>query len=103
MKKSIVYIVVIGWLFSSVGLPEVFGKRNLKAFILLINSTATTSAQANFKPLMRLTSRLTFTNATGNPLWVFGDVSTDDAASGHPGDQPSIDNIDQFNFNSSNG
>ena len=47
---------------------------------------------------------LTFTSATNNPLWVFGDVASDDAVKGGiPGDQPDIGLIDQFNINASNG
>lgn len=40
---------------------------------------------------------------SGNNIWVFGDVASDDAASGNPGDVPSIDNIDNFIVNADNG
>jgi hypothetical protein len=43
------------------------------------------------------------TTYSGNKPWVFGDVASDDAASGNPGDVPDIDNIDKFIVNSDNG
>jgi len=43
------------------------------------------------------------TTHSGNKPWVFGDVASDDAASGNAGDVPDIDNIDKFNINSDNG
>jgi starch-binding outer membrane protein, SusD/RagB family len=42
---------------------------------------------------------LNFTSATQNPLWVFGDVASDDAVKGGlAGDEPDIGLIDQFNI-----
>src|ERR1700712_3331543 len=42
---------------------------------------------------------LTFTSATQNPLWVFGDVASDDAVKGgFAGDESDIGLIDQFNI-----
>ncbi|MCF8346729.1 MAG: RagB/SusD family nutrient uptake outer membrane protein [Bacteroidales bacterium] len=40
---------------------------------------------------------------SGNKPWVFGDVASDDGASGNPGDFPSVDNIDNFNIHKDNG
>lgn len=40
---------------------------------------------------------------SGNKPWIFGDVASDDAASGNAGDFPSVDNIDNFNIHSDNG
>ncbi len=46
---------------------------------------------------------LTFTNATSNPLWVFGDVASDDAVKGGiAGDEPDIGFIDAFTINANN-
>jgi starch-binding outer membrane protein, SusD/RagB family len=46
---------------------------------------------------------LNFTSATQNPLWVFGDVASDDAVKGGlTGDEPDIGLIDNFNINPSN-
>jgi hypothetical protein len=47
---------------------------------------------------------LSFTSATSNPIWVFGDVASDDAvAGGNPGDENDITLIDKFNITPSNG
>ena len=47
---------------------------------------------------------LTFTSATSNAIWVFGDVASDDAVKGgNPGDQNDIDLIDKFNISPING
>ena len=43
------------------------------------------------------------TSNQANKPWVFGDVASDDAASGNPGDVPDIDNIDNFIVNADNG
>lgn len=40
---------------------------------------------------------------SGNKPWIFGDVASDDGASGNAGDFPSVDNIDNFNIHSDNG
>src|SRR5579863_3067779 len=45
---------------------------------------------------------LTFTNGTANPLWVFGDVASDDAASGDPAASPDAATIDNFSFSTTN-
>ena len=47
---------------------------------------------------------LTFTSATTNPLWVFGDVASDDAAKGGmAGDETDIGLIDEFDITPANG
>jgi len=47
---------------------------------------------------------LSFTSATSNPVWVFGDVASDDAVKGgNPGDQNDIELIDRFNITPING
>jgi hypothetical protein len=45
---------------------------------------------------------LTFTNGTGNPLWVFGDIASDDAASGNPAASPDAATIDNFSYSATN-
>jgi hypothetical protein len=45
---------------------------------------------------------LTFTNATTNPLWVFGDIASDDAASGNPAASQDAATIDNFSFSTTN-
>lgn len=62
-----------------------------------------TSAQAIFA-INAAYQPLTFTSATQNPLWVFGDVASDDAVKGGlAGDEPDIGLIDQFNITPING
>lgn len=43
------------------------------------------------------------TTQSGNTPWIFGDVASDDAASGNAGDFPSVDNIDNFIIYPDNG
>jgi hypothetical protein len=45
---------------------------------------------------------LTFTSGTANPLWVFGDVASDDAASGDPAASQDAATIDNFSFTTTN-
>src|ERR1700727_3075997 len=45
---------------------------------------------------------LTFTSGTANPLWVFGDVASDDAASGGPAASQDAATIDNFSFSTTN-
>lgn len=40
---------------------------------------------------------------SGNKPWIFGDVASEDAASGNAGDFPSVDNIDKFIIDPDNG
>ena len=47
-------------------------------------------------------TELTFTSATTNPLWVFGDVASDDAASGNPAASQDAATIDNFSFSTTN-
>ena len=47
-------------------------------------------------------TELTFTSATANPLWVFGDVASDDAASGNPAASQDDATIDNFSFSTTN-
>jgi hypothetical protein len=41
---------------------------------------------------------LTFTSGTINPLWVFGDIASDDASIGNPGADADAATIDNFSF-----
>jgi len=46
---------------------------------------------------------LTFVSGTDNPIWVLGDVASDDAVKGGlPGDQADYESIDQFNILTNN-
>ena len=46
--------------------------------------------------------QLTFTNAIANPLWVFGDIASDDAASGDPAASQDAATIDNFSYSTTN-
>jgi len=45
---------------------------------------------------------LSFVSGTANPLWVFGDVASDDAASGNPAASPDAATIDNFSYSATN-
>lgn len=47
-------------------------------------------------------AQLSFVSGTANPLWVFGDVASDDAASGDPAASPDAATIDNFSFSATN-
>jgi hypothetical protein len=61
----------------------------------------TTSASA-VQAVNEAYTELSFTSATTNPLWVFGDVASDDAASGDPAASQDAATIDNFSFSTTN-
>lgn len=61
-----------------------------------------TSSNAAVQAVNEAYVGLTFTSGTANPLWVFGDVASDDAASGDPAASPDAASIDNFSFSSTN-
>jgi len=61
----------------------------------------TTSADA-VQAVNEAYTELTFTSGTANPLWVFGDVASDDAASGDPAASQDNATIDNFSFSTTN-
>jgi hypothetical protein len=102
MKKNILYnISLVVLLFSVFGCKKFLtkdlqGQYSASQFYQTTDQ-AIEAINAAYQPL-------NFTSATNNPLWVFGDVASDDAVKGgNPGDQPDIGLIDQFNINASNG
>ena len=68
--------------------------------------TSATFYQTDEHAMLALTAAyqpMSFTNIR-NPLWVFGDVASDDAIKGGiPGDQSEIEFIEQFTYNRDNG
>ncbi len=68
--------------------------------------TSGTFYQTDEHAMLALTAAyqpMSFTSVQ-NPLWVFGDVASDDAIKGgNPGDQSEIEFIDQFTYNQANG
>src|SRR6185312_14968951 len=61
-----------------------------------------TTADAAVQAINEAYVGLAFTSATANPLWVFGDIASDDAASGNPGASPDAATIDNFSYSSTN-
>ena len=61
-----------------------------------------TSSNAALQAVNEAYVELTFTNGTANPLWVFGDVASDDAASGDPAASADAATIDNFSFSATN-
>src|ERR1017187_2165670 len=61
-----------------------------------------TSSNAAVQAVNEAYVELTFTSGTANPLWVFGDVASDDAASGNPAASPDATTIDNFSFPTTN-
>jgi len=61
-----------------------------------------TSSNAAVQAVNEAYVELTFTSATANPLWVFGDVASDDAASGNPAASTDAATIDNFSFSTTN-
>ncbi len=61
-----------------------------------------TSSNAAVQAVNEAYVGLTFTSGTTNPLWVFGDVASDDAASGDPAASPDAATIDNFSFSTTN-
>lgn len=60
------------------------------------NTNAVLAVNAAYVPL-------SFRDAASNPLWVLGDVASDDAVKGsNPGDQADFENIDNFNITPTN-
>ncbi|MDD2548562.1 MAG: RagB/SusD family nutrient uptake outer membrane protein [Bacteroidales bacterium] len=68
--------------------------------------TSTTFYQTDDHAMLALTAAYQPMSFTGikNPLWVFGDVASDDAMKGGiPGDQSEIEFIEQFSYTRDNG
>jgi starch-binding outer membrane protein, SusD/RagB family len=61
-----------------------------------------TTSSAAVEAVNEAYAGLTFTSGTANPLWVFGDVASDDAASGDPAASPDAATIDNFSFSATN-
>lgn len=61
-----------------------------------------TSSNAAMQAINAAYSPLKFTSGTANPLWVFGDVASDDAATGNIGASPDASTIDNFSFSTTN-
>jgi hypothetical protein len=101
MKRYLLYSSILITLMLSAGCKK-FLTKDIQG-VYPANQFYQTSDQA-VEAINAAYQTLTFTSATNNSLWVFGDVASDDAAKGgNPGDQPDIGYIDQFSITPSNG
>ena len=102
MKRNIVNTLLFLLLFFSIAGCKKYITKNVvgqypESEFYTTQAQALLAINASYQPLA-------FTTSNGNRLWVFGDVASDDAATGgNPGDQADIEFIDQFNINSTNG
>lgn len=99
MKKHILFAVFITMILSLTSCAD-FLQEDLKGEY----SSSTyykTPEQAEFA--INAAYNVLLSNNSGNRLWVFADVASDDTNSGNVGDNPDIDNIDKFNINPANG
>jgi starch-binding outer membrane protein, SusD/RagB family len=101
-NKSIIYCFLFGgYLVTTFSCSKYLDKEPQGTYT---TTDFYTSSNAALESVNSAYQQLTFTNATNNPLWVFGDVASDDAdKGGNLGDQPDINTIDNFTYNSSNG
>ena len=96
MKNSFIYGLMMMLIFSGISCKKFLTKEIQGVYpadqFYQTSNQAVAAINAAYQPL-------TFTNATQNPLWVFGDVASDDAVKGGlAGDEPDIGLIDQFNI-----
>src|SRR5437868_5241575 len=102
MKKIIVNTLSVLFLFLSLAACKKYITKNIvgqypESEFYTTQAQALLAINAAYQPLA-------FTTSNNNRLWVFGDVASDDAATGgNPGDQADIEFIDQFNVNPTNG
>ncbi|HSZ86041.1 MAG TPA: RagB/SusD family nutrient uptake outer membrane protein [Puia sp.] len=100
-KRTMIYcLLMASCFFTEVSCSKFLDKQQQGVY----NTTDFyTSSDAAIQAVNAAYIQLTFTNATANPLWVFGDVASDDAVKGgQAGDNPDIGAIDNFTYNSSN-
>ncbi len=100
MNKKLIYsFVIVASVFTALGCSKFLDKKLQGVY--QTNEFYTTSAAA-VQAVNEAYTELTFTSATANPLWVFGDVASDDAATGNPGASPDAETIDKFSYSSTN-
>ncbi len=96
MKKSFLYSLITVLIFSEMSCSKFLTKDPQGVYpadqFYQTSDQAIVAINAAYQPL-------NFQSATQNPLWVFGDVASDDAVKGGlAGDEPDIGLIDQFNI-----
>jgi starch-binding outer membrane protein, SusD/RagB family len=98
--KSISLVVLSALVLGGAGCKKQLDQHLLGTYtpdnFFTTDANAQLAVNAAYSPLM-------FTSATTNPLWVFGDIASDDAIKGgDPGDQADMNAINQFNILPSN-
>lgn len=96
MKKSFLYSLITVLIFSEMSCSKFLTKDPQGVYpadqFYQTSDQAIVAINSAYQPL-------NFQSATQNPLWVFGDVASDDAVKGGlAGDEPDIGLIDQFNI-----
>jgi hypothetical protein len=96
MKKSFIYSLITVLIFSGMSCSKFLTKDPQGVYptdqFYQTSDQAIVAINSAYQPL-------NFKSATQNPLWVFGDVASDDAVKGGlAGDEPDIGLIDQFNI-----
>lgn len=94
--KKISLIVLSALAISTIGCKNYLDQPVLGLYspsnFFTTDANAQFAVNAAYSPLM-------FSSGTDNPLWVLGDVASDDAIKGgNPGDQADFDAINQFNI-----
>ncbi len=99
-KRTILYgLLISSSCFAAISCSKFLNKELQGVFPT--DQFYTTSAAA-VQAVNEAYTELTFTSGTANPLWVFGDVASDDAASGDPAASQDNATIDNFSFSTTN-
>ena len=99
-KRSIIYsFVIAAYCFTGLNCSKFLDKK-IKG--IYQTDQFYTSSDAAVQAVNEAYTGLTFTSGTANPLWVFGDVASDDAASGNPGASADAATIDNFSYSATN-
>ena len=99
-KRSLLYGLLIGSSFLAAMSCSKMLNKDVQG-VFPADQFYNTSANA-VQAVNEAYTALTFTSATTNPLWVFGDVASDDAASGDPAASQDAATIDNFSFSTTN-
>src|ERR1035438_1471035 len=99
-KRLLKHTFLLGiWMITALGCSK-FLNKDIKG-VYPADQFYTSSAAA-LQAVNEAYVELTFTSGTANPLWVFGDVASDDAASGNPAASPDAATIDNFSYSTTN-
>src|SRR5215467_8365775 len=91
--------LILLWFFAGIGCSK-FLDKEIKG--VYSTSDFYVSSNSAVQAVNAAYTELTFTSATANPLWVFGDIASDDAAVGNTGATPDGATIDNFSFATTN-